>query len=210
MRFSRRLWRWPAGASGAAVPIALAALLALSGCAHAPRARDPEPRAPAPAAPRADATPGANEPDEPGLPEEPERRAAPLDPSEVITPEELATLPEPVPRRAGAMAGNEPEGRTDAPDGEPGDEPSWRDSAAPGGSEGVWRVQIYASETRSEAERVARAASERLRVEAAVEREGSYYKVRLGGFATEAEAQGLRERAIRAGFPGAFRTRARP
>lgn len=37
--------------------------------------------------------------------------------------------------------------------------------------------------------------------------EGGLYKVRLGAMTTEAEAQALRDRAVRDGFPGAFRVR---
>jgi hypothetical protein len=52
---------------------------------------------------------------------------------------------------------------------------------------------------------VSREASQALAAPGTVEREGALFKVRLGRFATEAEAQALRERAIRAGYSGAFR-----
>ena len=71
-------------------------------------------------------------------------------------------------------------------------------------------MQIHASESRTEAERLGRAAARRLGAELFIQREGSLYKVRLGAFATEADAQALRDRAIGAGYPGAFRTRFRP
>ena len=71
----------------------------------------------------------------------------------------------------------------------------------------AWRVQIFASDQREEAERVSREAAAALGAPGSVERDGSLFKVRLGRFATEVEAQALRERAIRAGYPGAFRIR---
>lgn len=135
------------------------------------------------------------------------------DPSEQITPEELATLPDPV-ARGGAST---PQPAPDAPGPssgtlapEPGQRPSGADSVAPAPPEGLWRVQIHASESRAEAERLGRAAARRLGVELFIQREGPLYKVRLGAFATEADAQALRDRAIRAGYPGAFRTRSGP
>jgi hypothetical protein len=76
-----------------------------------------------------------------------------------------------------------------------------------GGSRQVWRVQIFASEDLQLAGRKGKEAAERLQVRAHLEFEAPYYKVRLGDFATEEEAQALREQAIRAGYPGAFRTR---
>jgi len=76
---------------------------------------------------------------------------------------------------------------------------------APGPSAPAWQVQIYVSDRRDEANRVSLEASRALAVPGAVVREGALYKVRLGRFATEAEAQTLRERAIQAGYSGAFR-----
>jgi cell division septation protein DedD len=192
---------------------ALTAALVLGGCAHAPRhAGGEEPRerdheAPAPPPRRAELPP------EP-VPAEPPPGGAParLDPSEQITPEELATLPDPVPRGSAAQepAPNAPEPSSGTLPPGSGSRPSGGDSAAPAPSEGLWSVQIHASESRAEAERLGRAAARRLGAELFIQREGSLYKVRLGAFATEAEAQGLRDRAIRAGYPGAFRTRFRP
>jgi len=70
-----------------------------------------------------------------------------------------------------------------------------------------WRVQVYATDDAAQAERVAREAESDLGASAAVIHEGSLYKVRLGRFATEEEAQSLRERAVDAGYRGAFRTK---
>ncbi|HYJ32803.1 MAG TPA: SPOR domain-containing protein [Candidatus Binatia bacterium] len=198
----------------AALLAALLAALALGGCAHAPRRgeaaapAEPDHEAPAPPTRRAELPP------EPVPSERPAGAPARLDPSEQITPRELATLPDPVPRGGAqappAPAPDAPErpSGTPAPESVPG--PSGGDSAAPAPSEGLWRVQIHASESRAEAERVGRAAARRLQAELVIQREGSLYKVRLGAFATEAEAQALRDRAARAGYPGAFRTRSSP
>jgi hypothetical protein len=84
------------------------------------------------------------------------------------------------------------------------------DPGARGSASGgvLWRVQIFASPDLSQAGDVAREASAKLGEPAVVEYEGSLYKVRLGAFGSEAEAQSLRERAIAAGYPGAFRMRA--
>jgi cell division septation protein DedD len=68
-------------------------------------------------------------------------------------------------------------------------------------------VQVLATPERALADRVAAEAAERLGSIARVEKEGSLYKVRLGAFATEAEAQGLRDRAVEMGYPGAFRVK---
>lgn len=190
------------------------ALMTAAGCAHAPRHAEPalpsEPdhEAPAPPPQRANLPP-----DQAPEPEPQSHAPGRLDPSEEITPQELATLPDPVP------GGSAPTGGARAPQREasqgistpgtvPG--PSESDSGAPAPSEGLWRVQIYASERRSEADRVGRSAARRLGVPLVIEREGGVYKVRLGAFTSEAEAQELRDRAVRAGYPGAFRTRAGP
>lgn len=182
------------------------ALLGLTGCAHAPRSR-----AEAPPEASVDEPPGRTPeaPDAPSVEEARPEDAPPgrLDPSEEITPEELATLPEPVGGSGASNASGAPSGVSGAPSGihAPGD-----DSEAPAPPDGLWRVQIHASESRDEAWRIGRAAARRLGAELFLERDGSLYKVRLGSFATEREAQALRERAVRAGYPGAFRTRARP
>ena len=157
----------------------------------------------------------------------PSRPSHPLDPSEEITPEELASIPEPVPLETSSAA----EGQ-DTPDGaesslrsapstdeehsasEARGDPSTAsagDRASRDGVPGwVWRVQVFASENLRLADRKAKEATERLQVRAHLEFETPYYKVRLGDFATEVEAQTLRERAIQAGYSGAFRTRCAP
>jgi hypothetical protein len=184
------------------------ALVAGAGCAHAPRSRaEPPPEASVDdgRAPEAPEAPSAEE----ARPEEARPEGAPgrLDPSEEITPEELATLPEPI---GGTGAPNASGAAPGAPGASPGFGASGDDSKAPAPPDGLWRVQVHASESREEALRVGRAAARRLGVELFLEREGSLYKARLGSFAGEREAQALRDRAIRAGYPGAFRTRARP
>jgi hypothetical protein len=150
-------------------------------------------------------------------PSPPSGAPARLDPSEEITPEELATIPDPVPG-AGAPAppGSGEPGRaqetlpesTEA--GKGGDTPGEGTTRAPAPSEAVWSVQIFASEDRKEAESVARRAAAALRSEAFVTPEPPLHKVRVGRFATEAEAQALRDRAVRAGYAGAFRIRIGP
>jgi hypothetical protein len=64
---------------------------------------------------------------------------------------------------------------------------------------------VFATPDRALADRVSKEAAARLGTSGVIEREASLYKVRLGGFASEAEAQGLRDRAVRGGYPGAFR-----
>jgi hypothetical protein len=68
-------------------------------------------------------------------------------------------------------------------------------------------VQIFASPDLGLADRQAKQASARLGVPSSIEFEAPLYKVRLGEFASEEEAQALRERAVREGYPGAFRVR---
>jgi len=122
------------------------------------------------------------------------------DPSEEITPEELATIPEPVQPGAGQTQAQPPEAARS---------PS-RAPAAPvsdDSSQAVWRVQVFASQDLQLADRKGKEAAERLQVRAYLVFEAPYYKVRLGDFPTEEKAQALREQAISAGYPGAFRTR---
>ncbi|MGE5178115.1 MAG: SPOR domain-containing protein [Bacteroidota bacterium] len=71
-------------------------------------------------------------------------------------------------------------------------------------------MQIHASENRDDADRVGRQAAVLLGVPYTLVHEGGLYKVRLGAFATDAEAGALRERAVRAGWPAAFRVREGP
>jgi len=166
------------------------------------------------ASPPAPADPGirrgpASEKAPSGVPEA--RESTPrLDPSEEITPEELASIPEPLPAAPTTLKGvqDQPMDRVAQ---SPSEVPSGASqvprttSPAPAPGYPAWSVQIYASERREEAERVSREASQALAARGAVEREGALFKVRLGRFATEAEAQALREQAIRAGYSGAFR-----
>jgi hypothetical protein len=192
------------------------ALLAL-GCASAPKphpAENPPATGPAPV-PTAEATrPPAPEasPEDTGEPEEtitPEAnqrvREAPgrLDPSEEITPQELATIPDPVP---GAPPRDRPQDGSVSRSG--GSATSGGNSGAGNAQEKPWSVQIFASEDRGEAQRVARTAADRLQMAARVDHDPPLYKVRVGRFADEQEAQTLRTQAIRAGFAGAFRVRA--
>lgn len=171
------------------------------------------------AAPEGEGAPGSS-PARPWTSGAPER----LDPSEEVTPEELATIPEPVPRAAqrssaasGAIPGadgaaggsSHPEADSKSPGASGAPSVGAGDTSAAGEAGWSWQVQIYATESAEDAERVAREAEARLGVPAAVIHEGSLHKVRLGRFATEGEAQSLRERAVGAGYNGAFRTRAR-
>jgi hypothetical protein len=222
----------PTRSSSAALRLA-ATLLTVSslgefGCA-APVRRGEAPSPPPAAAPAGDAragAPGRTRDAEAGpVPGRSGAKAAPgrLDPSEEITPEELASIPDPVPTPpTRASASGAPSGANVGLKGSPVPP---MDRAAPAGSETpsgpaggaspaqdsawYWRVQVFASENAAEAERVAREAESRLGEVAAVVHEGSLYKVRLGRFATESGARPLRDRAVDAGYRGAFRTKTR-
>lgn len=154
---------------------------------------------------------------------------AALDPAEEMTPEELATIPEPVPPArdvptsspvppASAAAGDAGTAVGGDSVGGGGEAPPAADLSAdgPGGgldgnsaregtAGGIWRVQVFASPERAQANRVSKEAATRLGASAVVELEGGLYKVRLGAFASESDAQPLRDRAVREGYPGAFR-----
>jgi rare lipoprotein A len=121
------------------------------------------------------------------------------DASEVITAEELATIPDPVP---GAPAEPPVDAAPREPAATSGDAP-----ASGGETAWIWRVQIFASPDRAQAERTAREASERLGQPYVLDRENSLYKVRLGAFASESEAEPLKRRAVIEGYSGAFRVR---
>lgn len=136
------------------------------------------------------------------------------DPSEEITPEELASIPDPVP--AGNDSSPPPVAPAKAPAGalEPRSAPP--ESIAPGPpaiaappGEFTWRVQILATPDRALAARVAAEAAERLGTTSMIVVESGLSKVRLGGFATEGEAQILKGRAVEMGYPGAFRVKVR-
>ena len=187
--------------------LVLMVLMAGTGCAGKGA---PRPAPTDPGVPRSGST-GKAVPGSPGeSPQGATGRA--LDPSEEITPEELASIPEPLPGTSPALKGD-----PDRPTGSGAPAPSEGPSGAPettGATESeappgswIWRVQVFASDRREEAERVSREAAQTLSTAASVDRDGAIYKVRLGRFATETEAQALRERAIRAGYPGAFRIR---
>jgi len=124
---------------------------------------------------------------------------AALDPSEAITAEELATIPDPVPGGAdeppanAAPVSESPSPSTGMTSGDPS---SW-----------IWRVQIFASPDRAQAEQTAREASERLGESYVLDREGALYKVRLGAFMKETDAEPLKRRAVLEGYAGAFRVR---
>lgn len=175
----------------------VAVVLAMTGCAHA--------AAPPPS--------GGAEPAARAQTAEP-RLDPHLDPSEEITPEELASIPEPVPGAAGAEsagpaagAASAPAGATSVPGGAlavPGGASAVPAPATPGAA---WRVQIFASPDLAAADSVAKSASALLEAPYAIEFEGALYKVRLGSFASEQEAQALRDRAVKSGFLGAFRVR---
>ncbi|HEY6146416.1 MAG TPA: SPOR domain-containing protein [Thermoanaerobaculia bacterium] len=192
-----------------------ALLMAIWGCSHA--------AAPPPRPPVAAPMPGSASPRQ-----APSAGAAAssvaLDPTEAITPRELASIPDPVPEAPPRVATGNPvpgesettipaaatdapapdspatdsqaAGRAPAPRAEPSDERRW-----------VWRVQVFASPDLEQAERIAKGTSSRFGEPSVIEFESPLYKVRLGAFASEALAQTLRERAVREGFPGAFRMR---
>ena len=126
--------------------------------------------------------------------------AGKIDPSEVITAEELATIPDPVP------------GRTAEPPVEATPPPRESNPSPPPTSDGtqtawIWRVQIFASPDRAQAERTAREASDRLGEPHVIDHEGSLYKVRLGAFSKETDAEPLKRKAVIEGYTGAFRVR---
>ena len=186
--------------------LGLAVLVGSTGCGGSGAS---PPRPSEPGVPRGSST-GRASAGEPVPAKAGEESTHPLDPSEVITPEELASIPEPLPGASTPLKGpaDQPMDRMAQP---PPEEPSGASqppeatSPEPAPGAPAWRVQIYASDRREEAERVRVEASRALSLPGAVVREGALYKVRVGRFATEAEAQALRERAIQAGYPGAFR-----
>jgi rare lipoprotein A len=172
------------------------AILGVAGCAHADA---PAPSSEPPVATRA---PERDAPD--AIPDD---AAAPLDPSEVITAEELATIPDPVPGRPA-----EPPIDPTPPPREGSGASTGGAPPASGGATGswIWRVQVFASPEREQAERTAREASERLGQPYVIDRESSLYKVRLGAFTTETEAEPLKRRAVLEGYTGSFRVRTAP
>jgi len=132
-----------------------------------------------------------------------------VDPGEEITPEELETIPEPVPASPGAGTLPTPRAGLKTAQGA-----SQADSAKAGkgltAGTALWRVQILATQDRDLADRTAGEASRLLGVKARVVHEGPNYKVRLGDYGSEDEARSLRDQAVRSGYPGAFRIRCVP
>jgi hypothetical protein len=118
------------------------------------------------------------------------------DPSEEMTAEELQTIVEPLPAPTAA--------RPDSAPGSPADSTSRATAGA------LWRVQVFATQDPGLADRIAREAAQLLAAKAYVAREASQYKVRLGDYGSEGEAADLKVRAVRSGFPGAFRIRCAP
>src|SRR5947208_1368445 len=128
------------------------------------------------------------------------------DPSEEITPEELAAISEPVSPPGGVS----PRVKAKTPaagSGRGSQAGSARAEAVRPGSSFLWRVQVFVTQDRALADRKAREAVERLQARAHVAHEAPYYKVRLGDYASEEEAQPLRLKALFSGYPGAFRVR---
>jgi hypothetical protein len=188
---------------------AVIALLLLGCAAQKPHpAENPPATSPPPPAAQAPATPApqsTDEPEETITPEANQRaQVTPsrLDPTEEITPQELATIPDPVPGAPPREKAQDTSGSQSGPSGTSGG-----DSGAGAARETPWSVQIFASEDRGEAQRVARSAADRLQMSVRVDHEPPLYKVRLGRLADEQEAQALRAQAIRAGYAGAFRVR---
>ena len=199
------------------------ALMALLGCSHAPA---PQP-APSPAPPSASSPTPTPTP----APVETTAPAPRLEPSEVITPDELASIPDPVAGSSAAPIEERPlnpdakplpvaaaPSTTAAPPSAPEATPSGTaappESATPQASAGappaatssaVWRVQVFASPDRAQAERIAREAAQKLGVPYVLAKDGDLVKVRLGGFTREEDAQALKERAVESGYTGAFR-----
>lgn len=171
--------------------IVTALAIVIVGCAHGRP----------PAAPTRPTSPGANSPSTP----EPDTRTsekAPstptLDPSEQITAEELATIPDPVPGATEPAPTSTEAAPVVAP-------PIGTGSVDPGSA--IWRVQVFASPDRAQAERAAREASSRLGEDYVIDHESGLYKVRLGEFTTEAAAEPLKRKAVLEGYTGAFRVK---
>ncbi len=81
--------------------------------------------------------------------------------------------------------------------------------AAPAVTDTCWRVQIAASAERRKAERYLEAGRSQLLVPLVIESEKGLFKVRTRDCLDRQAADGLRRRALDAGFDGAFRIRGR-
>ncbi|HKO22965.1 MAG TPA: SPOR domain-containing protein [Candidatus Eisenbacteria bacterium] len=149
----------------------------------------------------------------------------------MITPDELASIPDPVAGSSAAPIEERPlnpgakplpvaaaptttAAPPGAPEAAPSDTTALPEAATPqaspspppaAGSSAVWRVQVFASPDRAQAERVAREAAQKLGAPYVLMKDGDLVKVRLGGFTREEDAQALKERAVQSGYPGAFR-----
>jgi cell division protein FtsN len=73
---------------------------------------------------------------------------------------------------------------------------------------GPWQVQVFAAREEASAREVARGVEARIEAPARVERDGGWYKVRVGGYADRAQAEALRRRLAGMGFSEAFLVRA--
>jgi len=94
----------------------------------------------------------------------------------------------------------EPTSPARAEPGERGGRPTTRPQPAAG----PWLVQVFAAREESSAREIARGVEARIEAPARVDREGGWYKVRVGGYADRADAEALRLRLARLGFPEAF------
>jgi len=82
-------------------------------------------------------------------------------------------------------------------------------SGAPAAADTCWRVQIAASAERAKAERYLEAGRSQLLAPLQIENERGLFKVRTRDCLSGPAADGLRRRALDAGFDGAFRFRGR-
>ena len=89
------------------------------------------------------------------------------------------------------------------------DPPPGPGQSAPAAADTCWRVQIAASAERVKAERYLEAGRSQLLAPLQIENERGLFKVRTRDCLSGSEADGLRRRALDAGFDGAFRFRGR-
>src|SRR6185503_3016312 len=101
--------------------------------------------------------------------------APPPDPSEEITAEELATIPEPVPASPGVGRGRDE--RSALPDARAASQPLLSPEDQKGSAGRLWRVQVFATQDPDLADRMAKEAAERLEQRAYVAHEASQFKV---------------------------------
>jgi hypothetical protein len=217
--------------------LALGALLALAGCASVPPYAPPTSRGPVPApatqAPPAPAAP-APQPAAAAADTAPSRDALdvlatipePLAPGERVPAPPISAATDdagsaevPVPALTPVL-GERPLPQvvastdTTAPPVSPAPRALVDPSRAPGpGAPAVadtcWRVQIAAAALREKAERYLEAGRSQLLVPLQIESEKGLFKVRTRDCMSGSVAEGLRRRALDAGFDGAFRFRGR-